>query len=483
MKKWDKRLLVLNVAVVAVIVFSFFYVWTVGDDYTLHTSVYPDHGIDNVVVDVKDDNVVEFVNLRLEDDEMVADFRGDNMGETKVLITYIADNGDPVTDEYLLETNEFDTIVDKTNGIISFNGLKEVMIAIICLLVLAEIIMLWLFFDYRKQGLFSYPMIAFGGVGIFNLFLIGVLIAGSINYRAMSLSYLVALVISAGFYMLMLLFPLMLVLALLMAFSNVWLMRHEGYRPVNMLGIIFAVLLILGTASTIGILLFVPADELESWYPFAEMPLIYIIGYLECMFISTIICSFMAVKYKTPLDRDYIIILGCAIRGDGSLTPLLKGRVDSAVAFEKKQFEATGKHAVFVPSGGQGDDEVISEGEAMEHYLRSIDIPAEQIAREDQSKNTFENMKFSKEVIDEKGGKSDKKIAFATTNYHVFRGYILSKKNGFDAKGISAKTKPYFFPNAFLREFIGLLVDQKWKHLIFAFAIAGFFSVSAYLVL
>ena len=40
---------------------------------------------------------------------------------------------------------------------------------------------------------------------------------------------------------------------------------------------------------------------------------------------------------------------------------------------------------------------------------------------------------------------------------------MLAKKHKLDAMGISAKTKWYFFPNAFLREFAGLIVDRKWK--------------------
>ena len=202
--------------------------------------------------------------------------------------------------------------------------------------------------------------------------------------------------------------------------------------------------------------------------------LVYILAYFECLFLSTVACTFLATRYTPPLDRDYIIILGCAIRADGTLTPLLKGRVDSAVAFEKKQFEKTGRHAVFVPSGGQGADEIISEGEAMENYLRSLDIPQEQIVREDKSVNTMQNMQFSRDVIRRHAGESaETNIAFATTNYHVFRGYILAQENGFDAKGISAKTKPYFYLNAFLREFVGLLVEGWWRHLAFSVLIIG----------
>lgn len=43
------------------------------------------------------------------------------------------------------------------------------------------------------------------------------------------------------------------------------------------------------------------------------------------------------------------------------------------------QKEATGKDLIFVPSGGQGSDEVIAEADAVANYLRSIGIPEEQI--------------------------------------------------------------------------------------------------------
>ena len=186
------------------------------------------------------------------------------------------------------------------------------------------------------------------------------------------------------------------------------------------------------------------------------------------MFLATTLCAYNATRYRPGYDRDYIIILGCGIRRDGSLTPLLKARVDAALDFEKEQFDKTGKHAIFVPSGGQGDDEIISESQAMTNYLISQGVDRERILMEDKSVNTLENMKFSKEIIMKHTDDFENcKIAFATTNYHVFRGYIYAQKNGFVAKGISAKTKRYFYPNAFLREFIGLLVDRKFVNLAF----------------
>ena len=92
-------------------------------------------------------------------------------------------------------------------------------------------------------------------------------------------------------------------------------------------------------------------------------------------------------------------------------------------------------------------------------------------------------MKFSKKVIEEDAGDlKNTGIAFSTTNYHVFRGYTLAEKLGMKVKGLSAKTKLYFFPNAFLREFIGLIYEQKIRHLFFMISGIIFFA-SLYFIL
>ena len=133
-------------------------------------------------------------------------------------------------------------------------------------------------------------------------------------------------------------------LAAFMAFSNIWLMRHEGYRPANALGIIFAALWFLGTVFLLGMELQVFDLGIPS---VVRNCLVFAACYLECIFLATVASTFLATRFRVPYDKDYIIILGCRIRKDGTLTPLLKGRVDRALAFEKAQYEKTGKHAVF----------------------------------------------------------------------------------------------------------------------------------------
>ena len=97
----------------------------------------------------------------------------------------------------------------------------------------------------------------------------------------------------------------------------------------------------------------------------------------------------------------------------------------------------------------------------MRDYLRSQGIPDERILVEDQSTDTAENMRFSKEkiwAVDPAG-----KIAFATTNYHVFRAGLKARRVKMRAQGMGAPTKWYFWPNAAVREFVGLLTEHRGK--------------------
>ena len=93
-------------------------------------------------------------------------------------------------------------------------------------------------------------------------------------------------------------------------------------------------------------------------------------------------------------------------------------------------------------------------------------VPEEWIMTEDRSTNTYQNMAFSHQVIQAHSGGRDVNIAFSTTNYHVFRGYTLAKKIGMVAQGLSAKTKLYFYPNAFVREFIATLYAERKTHIL-----------------
>lgn len=288
--------------------------------------------------------------------------------------------------------------------------------------------------------------------------------------------------LNTGYQMSILTAPFMILFCLAIAVSNIWLLRREDFKTHNMLGIALAAVWLLGVVSIyFSFDLLLNFDLTTAVY--VNFSLAYIFSFLECLLLSTVLSAFLAAKRKASFDLDYLIILGCRVMPDGRPSPILRSRADAAINFEKKQFAAAGKHLKFVPSGGQGSDEVISESECMRRYLVEQGYSDEQIIKEDKSVNTDGNFKLSREKIEADSGSLDNvRVGFATTNYHVFRGYVLAKKHRLSVQGIASKTKWYFFPNAFLREFAGLVAERKWKIALALFLILAGFTLSIHML-
>ncbi len=140
---------------------------------------------------------------------------------------------------------------------------------------------------------------------------------------------------------------------------------------------------------------------------------------------------------KDAQDAEYLIVLGCGIRGT---TPSLslQGRLDAALAYVR-----THPLITIVVSGGQGVGEDIPESEAMFRYLRDHGVAPEKILQENQSRNTGENIKFSLTVIENyslENGLSTpmgESIVVCTNDFHLFRAKSLLNKAGVRAYGLS----------------------------------------------
>jgi uncharacterized SAM-binding protein YcdF (DUF218 family) len=205
--------------------------------------------------------------------------------------------------------------------------------------------------------------------------------------------------------------------------------------------------------------------------------------YFECILIGSVACGLRAARHIPAPVQDYILILGCGFRKDGTLPPLLRGRVDKAIEFWKKQKEQGGKEAVLIPSGGQGGNEPMPEAVAMGRYLRECGIPDQAIMQEEKSRNTYQNMEFSKKLIEERDGNADdKNVIFVTTNYHVFRSGVWAGLAGLRAEGLGSNTKWWFWPNAFIRECIGLLANRIVPEVIWLVILVVIFGGIATLI-
>lgn len=322
----------------------------------------------------------------------------------------------------------------------------------------------------KNENLYQYKNIAYLGIIIFISFFVVNNFFSIFRYHGLfkTISDVIGSMSLVSFFM----FPIALITSILVTISNIKLIRKEGMSLRNLLGLFLGMFICIATLLPDWIynilmkLQIVDIYNLNSAgpyiYNFLETLVYLTVSYIECILIGTIIIAIKSVKKKINYDKDYMIILGCQIKKDGTLTPLLKGRVDRAIEFRNNQMEATGKDLIFIPSGGKGNDEIISEAEAMKNYLLKEGIKNKNILLEDKSKNTYENIKFSNKLIDDK----KTNIAFSTTNYHVLRAGLIATEQGLKLEGIGSKTKIYFWINAFIREFIGTLYSEKRKHII-----------------
>ena len=372
--------------------------------------------------------------------------------------------------------------------ILTVSGIKDgvfISCVLIDLFILTAIVLLLKAFKGQLEyNPYSYNTIFYMGFAIFSAFVLVTYILLTISIINQPADYIAdhifsRLLNSATDYM-FITFPFLFIFSLLLCISNISLIRHEGFRPVNLLGIILSFLLVGGVL----FIFFYDFYFMGSYYELIIHELITNIFaavylYFECMLIGVIIANIIVVRYEPDKDKDFLIVLGCGLRKDGTPTPLLKGRLDRALAFYKKQKEETGKDLTFITSGGQGPDEAVSESLAMKRYLMEKGIPEDLIIEEDRSTSTHENMLFSKEKIMERN--PDGKIAFSTTNYHVFRSGLFARYVKMRAVGMGARTKWYFWPNAAVREFVGLLTEHKIKQLIIFGSMILFYIVLIFL--
>jgi len=155
-------------------------------------------------------------------------------------------------------------------------------------------------------------------------------------------------------------------------------------------------------------------------------------------------------------DCEYIVVLGAKVNGTApSLS--LSDRIDAA-----EQYLKTHPDSVAILSGGQGPDEGISEAQCMYEQLTDRGIDPDRLWLEDKATSTWENLKFSLDLIEEKTGNRPKTVGLISSEYHLFRAGLFAKDCGVTAVGIPARTQWFSLRiNYFLREVAGV-----WHYLI-----------------
>lgn len=148
---------------------------------------------------------------------------------------------------------------------------------------------------------------------------------------------------------------------------------------------------------------------------------------------------------------QYIVVLGCMVHPTGpSVT--LQNRIDAAY-----DYLTAHPDVIAIVSGGQGEDEPMTEAQCMYEHLLAMGIDEDRIWVEDQATSTWGNLQYSLALIEEKTGTRPTTIGLLSSEYHLFRASLQAKALGLDPVGIPAKTTLASQAlNHFLREVAGV---------------------------
>lgn len=284
-------------------------------------------------------------------------------------------------------------------------------------------------------------------------------------------------VLGIALVLIVLLTPILTIVFLLV--NTVVVVRNNGFSLTSMLPFLMAGFLVLLIASP---------TIVNYFDPDTRHIIVFILGlftleglWFSFTFVALLLYSWVYRLLPRRRQYDYIIIHGAGLDGPRP-TPLLAGRIDKALELWNKQHQ----HGKFVVSGGQGADEIVSEAQAMRDYLLEKGVPAAAILMEDKSTTTWENLRYSLAVIradrtsaaaddapaggsvtsNDAPADSEFTTAVVTSDFHVFRCAEYAHNLGIKADGIGSHTKGWYWPTAFIREFIAITKAHLWPYLV-----------------
>ena len=148
---------------------------------------------------------------------------------------------------------------------------------------------------------------------------------------------------------------------------------------------------------------------------------------------------------------EYMVVLGAKVNADGPSVSLWD-RICGAYEYLEAHPDV-----IAVVSGGQGTDEPITEAECMYRELVNLGIDPRRLWIEDEATSTWENMKFTLDLIEEKTGIRPEKLGVLSSEYHLFRASLFAKACDVEFVGIPAKTSRLSQAiNHFMREVAGV---------------------------
>lgn len=129
---------------------------------------------------------------------------------------------------------------------------------------------------------------------------------------------------------------------------------------------------------------------------------------------------------------DAILVLGCQVMEDGSLSLMLKDRLDKAIELYKQ-----GISEKIIVSGDHGREEY-DEVNAMKNYLIENEIPSENIFMDHAGFSTYESLYRASYIF------KVENLTVVTQEYHLYRAVYIGNKLGIKTYGVPAEKTEYY---------------------------------------
>jgi uncharacterized SAM-binding protein YcdF (DUF218 family) len=255
-------------------------------------------------------------------------------------------------------------------------------------------------------------------------------------------------------------------LAFFLVANGVHMVRNEGRRPANLLSLLVG-LGILGFVALLGAALTTRSPALTRSAGAAFL----MVGYVSFLFLCFIGYAFLYGRVRVRRDVDFVVVLGSGLTSGYQVPPLLASRLEQGRGLYVCQ-AARGNPPVLITSGGQGPRERLPEARAMADYLIQRGIPADRIEREERSRNTEQNLRFSKAIMQERI--PGYRCVVVTSNFHVLRAAITARRAGVNGEVVGSPTAAYFWPSATIREFAAVFLSHKVVNLGICFLLGLF---------
>ena len=153
-----------------------------------------------------------------------------------------------------------------------------------------------------------------------------------------------------------------------------------------------------------------------------------------------------------------VIVLGCGLSQHDQTSPstMLLGRLRAA-----EKYLHTNPNASVIMSGGQGDNEKISEAEAMYRYFESRGVDTANVYMENASFNTEQNIAYSAELASSEGIDLSNGVVIVTDGFHQYRAHKHAHSLGLETYTIAAKAPVALQIFYWAREIPGIIL-QSW---------------------